>query len=177
MSLDHQGSLCHLDFRLEGSGLYVSAEFFVCFFTSSTSFWLCWVIIAGQAFLWLQGEGATLQLRCTGFSLQGLLSLWSAGSGALGLQRLRRVVSTVAAPGSRAQAQQLLRTGLVAPRHVGSSWIRDGTCASCFGSQIPYHRATREAPFLLFHSPLVCGAVKAAPGYVHTHCLLTSVSQ
>ena len=30
--------------------------------------------------------------------------------------------------GSRAQAQQLWFTGLVAPRHVGSSQTRDGTC-------------------------------------------------
>ena len=36
---------------------------------------------------------------------------------------------------------------LVAPRHVGSSWIRDQTCVSCFGRQILYHWATREALF------------------------------
>ena len=31
-------------------------------------------------------------------------------------------------PGSRAQTQQLRHAGLVALRHVGSSWIRDQTC-------------------------------------------------
>ena len=29
--------------------------------------------------------------------------------------------------------------GFVAPRHVGSSQIRDGTCLSCIGRQILYH--------------------------------------
>ena len=38
------------------------------------------------------------------------------------------------------------RTGLVAPWHVGSSWIRDGTCVSCTGRQILYHWGIREAP-------------------------------
>ena len=36
-------------------------------------------------------------------------------------------------PGSRAQAQQLRFTGLVAPWHAGSSQIRDGTLVSCIG--------------------------------------------
>ena len=34
-------------------------------------FWLCWVFVAAQAFLWLQQAGAPLQLQCTGFSLRG----------------------------------------------------------------------------------------------------------
>ena len=38
------------------------------------------------------------------------------------------------APG--AQAQQLWRTDLVAPRHVGSSQTRTRTCVPCFGRQI-----------------------------------------
>ena len=41
---------------------------------------LCWVSVAAQAFLWLSQAGATLQLWCTGFSLRGLLLLWSIGS-------------------------------------------------------------------------------------------------
>ena len=48
-------------------------------------FWLCWVFVAVQAFLQLQRAEATLWLRCTGFSLQWLLLLWSLGSGACGL--------------------------------------------------------------------------------------------
>ena len=33
-------------------------------------------------------------------------------------------------PDSRALAQELWCTGFVAPRPVGSSWTRDGTCVS-----------------------------------------------
>ena len=39
----------------------------------------------------------------------------------------------------RAQAQQLWHTGLVAPQHVGSSWIRDGTHISCISGLIIHH--------------------------------------
>ena len=41
--------------------------------------------------------------------------------------------------GSRAQAQLLWSTVLVAPWHVGSFWIRDGTHVSCMGRQILDH--------------------------------------
>ena len=43
------------------------------------------------------------------------------------------------------QAHSLWHMGLVALQHVGSSQIRDGTHVSCFGSQILYLWATREA--------------------------------
>ena len=52
--------------------------------------------------------------------------------------------------GSRAHAQQLWRTGLVAPQHVGSSWTRARTCVPCIGRQILNHCATREVPQLPF---------------------------
>ena len=45
-----------------------------------------------------------------------------------------------------AQAQQLWLTGLVAPRHVGSSQTRARTRVPCIGRQILNHCATREAP-------------------------------
>ena len=35
-------------------------------------------------------------------------------------------------------------TGLVAPRHVRSSWTRDRTCVPCIGRRILNHCATRE---------------------------------
>ena len=38
--------------------------------------------------------------------------------------------------GSRAQARSLWRTGLVAPRHVGSSRTRAQTCVTCIGRRI-----------------------------------------
>ena len=47
--------------------------------------------------------------------------------------------------GSRVQAQQLWRTGLVAPQYVGSSRTRARTCVPCNGRQILNHCATREA--------------------------------
>ena len=34
---------------------------------------------------------------------------------------------------------------VLAPQHVGSSWIRDRTCVSCTSRWIHYHWATREA--------------------------------
>ena len=39
-----------------------------------------------------------------------------------------RVLQQLWLTGSRVQAQQLWHTGLVAPRHVESSWTRDQTC-------------------------------------------------
>ena len=52
-----------------------------------------------------------------------------------GLQGVR--AAAVAAPGSR--AQQLWLLGLVALWHVGSSQIRNPTCASCIGRWTLYH--------------------------------------
>ena len=53
------------------------------------------------------------------------------GFWALGFQSFRL-------PGSRAQAQQLCRTVLAAPRHVESPWTRDQTHVSCTGRRILY---------------------------------------
>ena len=43
------------------------------------------------------------------------------------------------------QPQQLWRTGLVAPQHVGSSQTRARTRVPCIGRRILNHCATREA--------------------------------
>ena len=48
--------------------------------------------------------------------------------------------------GSRAQAQLLQCTGLVAPRHTEPSRTRNQPLVSCIDRQILYDRATREAP-------------------------------
>ena len=37
----------------------------------------------------------------------------------------------------------------------GSSWLKDGTCTSCFGSWILYHPATRESPIFSLGSSKV----------------------
>ena len=48
--------------------------------------------------------------------------------------------------GSRAQAQDLWHTGLIALHHVGSSRTRDRTHVPCIGRWILNHWTTREAP-------------------------------
>ena len=60
------------------------------------------------------------------------------------------VASRCGARAPDAQAQQLWLTGLVAPRHVGSSQTRAQTRVPCIGRQILNHCATREAPYFLF---------------------------
>jgi len=56
-----------------------------CFMFICIHFWLCWVFVAVQAFLWLWREGATLSWRTT-FSLWWPLVV-STGSRARGLSR------------------------------------------------------------------------------------------
>ena len=90
-------------------------------------------------------SGGYSSSQCTGFSLQWFLLLGSMGSRAWGLRELPL-------PGSRAQAQ-LLYTGWVASRHVGSSLTRDGTRVSCTGRQILYHWAATEALSAFLHNP------------------------
>ena len=59
-------------------------------------FWLCWVFVAGWAFLQLERAGAMFWLWCTGFSLQWPLLLQSTISKAHSLQQQRHVGSIVA---------------------------------------------------------------------------------
>ena len=101
-----------------------------------------------RAFLQLQRAGATLPCgaqasHCGGFSC---CRAWALGARASvvvahGLQQLWLT-------GSRAQAQQLWRMGLVALQHVGSSWTRARTRVPCIGRRILNHCATREDPSL-----------------------------
>ena len=69
-------------------------------------------------------SGGYSSLRCAGFSLWWLLLLRSTGS--------------------RARAQYLWHTGLVAPQHMGSSQTRAQTCVPCIGRWILNHCATGE---------------------------------
>ena len=91
----------------------------------------CLLLQAG--FSLVAGSGGYSSLRCAGFSLQWLLLLQSTGSRHMGFNSCGT------------QAQQLWLTGLVAPRHVGSSWTRARTHVPCFGRWILNHCATREA--------------------------------
>ena len=69
-----------------------------------------------------------------GLQVHGLQQLWHAGS--------------------KVQAQQLWCTGLVAPRHVGSSRTRARTRVPCIGRRILNHCTTREVPLVRFKASL-----------------------
>ena len=120
----------------------------------SMFFFLIYLFICGcigssllcAGFLQLRPAGATVHCsawasHCGGFSCCG------AWAQARSLQQLRLV-------GSRAQAQQLWRTGLVAPWHVGSSRTMARTRVPCIGRWILNHCTTREVPKYLFYIKL-----------------------
>ena len=72
-------------------------------------FWLHWVFVDACRLSLAGASGGCSSLRCVGFSLWCLLLLQSTGSRYVGFSSCCT------------QAQQLWCTGLVAPRHVGSS--------------------------------------------------------
>ena len=131
----------------------------VSFFKKFIYFWLCWVFVAACGLSLAAVSGGYSSLRCADFSLRWLPLLRSTGS--------RRT-------GSRVQAQQLWRTRLVAPQHVGSSRTRARTCVPCIGRHILNHCATREAPpvslmcTLHFSSPSIsrAGRCHLCSGYI-----------
>ena len=92
---------------------------------------------SGHSLVAVSGAPAAVQ----GFSSWGASRHWARAGGAR-FQKLQLM-------GSGAQTQELWCTGLAPPRHVGSSWLRDRTRASCTDRQILYHWATSEA--LLSH--------------------------
>ena len=97
-----------------------------------------------QVFSLVVASGGYSLLWCVGFSLQWLLLLRSTVSRSTGFSSCGTRAQQLWLVGSRAQAQQLWCTGLVAPRHVGSSWARARTCVPCIGRRILNHCATRE---------------------------------
>ena len=97
--------------------------------------WLSWVFVALPGLSVVVLKGATL-LWCAGFSLRWRL-LQSMGCWCTG--------SVVWLSGSGLWAQQLWRAGFIAPRYVGSSQTRDGTCVLCIRRQIPIDCATRKS--------------------------------
>ena len=91
---------------------------------------------------------------CVGssFLCEGFLQLWQVGAT---LHRGARAshyrgLSYCGAQAPVAQAQQLWLTGLVGPRHAGSSQTRARTRVPCISRQILNHCATREAPSYYF---------------------------
>ena len=85
----------------------------------SFSFWLHWVFVAVCRLSLIAASGGYSSLRCSGFPLWRLLSLWSMGSRHTGFSSC----------GSRALVGSLYSVvlGLAAPRHVESSQTRDQT--------------------------------------------------
>ena len=110
-------------------------------------------------------EGWSL-VAALGCSLQWLLLL---------PQALAHGASSVAVLGSKTQAQWLRHMGLVALRHVGSSWIRDQTSVSCIGRQILYHWITREAPTFHFWAVTWVRWIQKGPGG-HSHIFRADLS-
>ena len=113
-------------------------------------FWLHWVFLAAHRLSLVAVSGGYSFLRCAGFSLPWPLLLRSMGSTCAGFSSCVMWTQQLWLAGSRAQAQQLWRMGLVAPRYVGSSWTRARTRVPCIGRQILNHCATGEVriPFL-----------------------------
>ena len=105
---------------------------------------------------------AALGLCCPCKKKESTRAFYSCGKWGLLFVAVRGLLIAVASPvaelrlqarglqqlwlaGSRAQAQQLWCTGLVAPRYVGSSQNRARTRVPCIGRWILNHCATREA--------------------------------
>ena len=91
---------------------------------------------------------------CVGssFLCEGPLQLWQVGATLHHGARASHCSgpSRCGAQAPDAQAQQLWLTGVVAPRHVGSSQTRARTRVPCIGRQILNHCATREALYSWF---------------------------
>ena len=124
---------CMLPFPSDGR--FLRAQLFLIHSYSFIYFWLCWIVAGAHRLSLVVASGGCSSLRCTGFSC------WRAQ--ALGMQASEAV-------GSRAWAQQLWLTGLVALRQVESSQTRDRTCVPCIGRWILIHCTTQGRP--LFHS-------------------------
>jgi len=98
--------------------------FFIFFFAGSPC-------CSGHSLVAVSGAPAAVSgapAAVQGFSSRGP-SRRRARAGGARFQELRLT-------GSGAQTQELRCTGLAPPRHVGSSWLRDRTCASCTDRQI-----------------------------------------
>ena len=113
-------------------------------------FWLRWVFVAVRGLSLVATSRGYSLLRCMGFSLWWFLLLRSTGSRCTGFSTCGTPAQQLWLVGSRAQAQQLWRTHLVAPQHVGSSRTTARACVPCIGRLILNHCTTREArPFFI----------------------------
>ena len=129
-----------------GQGLYagVNCLLFLYKFIYFIYFWLRWVFVAARGLSLVAVSGGYSSLRCAGFSLRWLLLLRSTGSRRAGFSSCGTWAQQLWLEGSRAKAQQLWRTGFIAPQHVGSSRARARTRVPCVGRRILNHCTTRE---------------------------------
>ena len=143
-------------YPLTQNNLCASIQFIVCLFLFFKNkfylfiylfiyLWLCWVFVAARRLSLVVVSGSCSLLWCAGFSLRWLLLLQSTGSRRTGFSSCGMRAQQLRLAGSRAQTQQLWHTGLVAPRHVGSSWTRNQTCDPCIGRRILNRCTTRAA--------------------------------
>ena len=141
--------ICYLQDGLQTDKLAVN---FVLFFIYKIIyFWLCQVFVAARRLSLVAARGGYSLLRCAGFSLWWLLLLQSMDCRHAGFSSHGMQAQQLWLMGSRAQAQQLQHTGLVAPQHVGSSRTRARTCVPCIGRRILNHCTTREVlKFVLY---------------------------
>ena len=96
----------------EGFGFFFLNKFIYLFIY----FWLCWVFVAVRGLSVVAVSRGYSLLQCAGFSLSWLLLLWSTGSRSAGFSSCGTWFQQLWLVGSRAQAQYLWCTGLVAPR-------------------------------------------------------------
>ena len=108
------------------------AVIFFNFYYYFFNFWLRWVFVAVHRLSLVAVSRGYSSLWSMGFSLPWLLLLQSTGSRCTGFSSCG------------ARAQQLWHTGLVAPRHVGTSQTRARTRVPCIGRRILNRCATRE---------------------------------
>ena len=94
-------------------------------------------------------EGFSLFAKSIGYSALAVLRLLTAVASLLIERGLPSVWASVAAGLSLChwgQAQWVWGLGVGAPRHVGSSWIRDGTSVPCIIARLNLNYwTTREA--------------------------------
>ena len=124
--------------------------YFFNFIYSFIYFWLRWVFVAVHGLSRVAASEVYPSLRCASFSLRWLLLLRSKGSRHAGFSCCGTRAQQLWLMGSRVLAQQLWRTGLAAPWHVGSSQTRAQTRVPCTGRWILNHCATREVQMYYF---------------------------
>ena len=120
--------------------------FCFCFCLFIYLFMVALAFVAVRGLSLVAASGGYSSLQCAGFSSRWHLLLRSMGSRHAGFSSCGMQAQQLWLMVSRAQAQQLWRTGLVALQHAVSSQTRAQTCVPCIGRWILNHCATREAP-------------------------------